>query len=249
MAAADSEFAQLFVVAQSDPRVVGLVLGGSRGKDPSYVTERSDYDVYVILNDASALDEYAERFPTNHGDPVEAFFVTLDSFRKHALPASGSEWNAYTFAHVAPLIDKLDGEISRLMEEKSVRDPASAGEPLDGYINQYYRAAKNQRDGLTHEAHFDAAESVSWFLDFLFAACGRVRPFNKWLRWELANHPLPDPWSAGETVRRLEAILSSGNLAEQQSLFRDVDSFARELGFGDVVDSWEPDVAWLRGRA
>lgn len=72
--------------------------------------------------------------------------------------------------------------------------------------------------------------------------------FNKWLRWELEHHPLPDPWSAGETVRRLQAIVSTGDLAEQQSLFREVDGFARERGFEDVVDSWEPDVAWLRGE-
>jgi hypothetical protein len=249
MAAADSEFARLLAVAHTDPRVVGLVLGGSRGKDASYVTERSDYDAYVIVSDASALDDYAERFPTRHGDPVEAIFVALDTFRRHALPGSGTEWNAYTFAHVTPLLDKLDGEIGEIVVEKSRRDPESAAVPLDGYINMYYRAAKNQRDGLTREAHFDAAESVAWFLEFLFPACGRVRPYNKWLQWELANHPLPDPWSAGETERRLEAILCTGDVAEQQSLFRDVHTFARELGFADVIDSWEPDVDWLRGQA
>ena len=247
MVAADSEFARVLVAAQADPRVVGLLLGGSRGKDASYVTEHSDYDAYVVVSDAGTLDEYAERFPTRHGDPVEVILVTLDSFRKHALPGSGSEWNAYTFAHVTPLLDKLDGEISRLAEEKSRRDPASAADPLDGYVNMYYRAAKNHRDGLTLEAHFDAAESVPWFLDFLFPACGRVRPYNKWLRWELVNHPLPDPWSAGETERRLQAILATGDLSEQQSLFRDVERFARELGFGDVINGWEPDIDWLRG--
>lgn len=247
MTAADSAFEQLLVVVQADPRVVGIVLGGSRGKDASYLTELSDYDAYVIVNDASALDEYATRFPTSHGDPVEAIFVTLDSFRKHALPGSRTEWNAYTFAHVTPLLDRLDGEIAKLVAEKGRRDPASAPGPLDGYINMYYRAAKNHRDGLHREAHLDAAESVPWFLDFVFTACGRVRPYNKWLPWELTNHPLPDPWSAAETLRRVEAILATGNLGEQQALFRDAEQFARKLGFEDVVDSWEPDVSWLRG--
>jgi hypothetical protein len=74
-----------------------------------------------------------------------------------------------------------------------------------------------------------------------------VRPYNKWLPWELANHPLPDPWSAGESERRLEAILATGSTREQQALVRDVERFARTLGFDDVIDSWEPDLNLLRG--
>lgn len=249
MTAADSAFEHLLAVAQADPRVVGLVLGGSRGKDVSYVTEHSDYDAYLIVDDASALDEYAARFPTSHGDPVEAILVTLDSFRDHALPGSGSEWNAYTFVHVTPLLDKLDGEIANIVAEKACRNPASAAGPLDGYINMYYRAAKNHRDGLQREARLDAAESIPWFLDFLFTACGRVRPYNKWLPWELTNYPLPHPWSAGETLRRLEAILATGDLREQQAPFRDAERFGRELGFDEVIDSWQPDVSWLRGES
>jgi hypothetical protein len=111
----------------------------------------------------------------------------------------------------------------------------------------YYRAAKNHRDGLQREAHLDAAESVPWFLDFLFTACGRVRPYNKWLPWELTNYPLPRPWVAAETLRRLEAILATGDLSEQQALFRDAERLARDLGFDDVIDGWQPDVNWLRG--
>jgi hypothetical protein len=133
MPAADSAFEELLSTARADSRVVGLVLGGSRGKDVSYVNEQSDYDVYVVVRDASTVDEYALRYPTAHGDPVEAILVTLDSFRKHAIPGSGTEWNAYTFAHVTPLLDKLDGEIAQLVEEKSRRDPMTAAHPLDGY--------------------------------------------------------------------------------------------------------------------
>ena len=228
-------------------RVSWVSYSAAHGKDASYLTARSDYDAYVIVTDASAVDELAARFPTAHGAPVEAILVTLDSFRKHAMPGSGSEWNAYTFAHVTPLLDKLDGEIAKMVAEKGRRDPSTAAGPLDGYINMYYRAAKNHRDGLHREAHLDAAESIPWFLEFVFTACGRVRPYNKWLPWELSKHPLPDPWSGGEILRRVEAILATGDVGEQQALFRDAEQFARRLGFDDVVDSWEPDVSWLRG--
>jgi hypothetical protein len=248
VAAAELEFDRVLEAARADARVLGLLLGGSRGKDPAYVTEHSDYDVYLIVADQTARDEYARRFPSSHGDPVEVILATLDSFRSHALPGSGSEWNAYTFAHVTPLIDRLDGEIACLTEEKARRDPATAAPPLlDAYINSLYRAAKNHRDGLLLEAHLDAAESIAWLVDFLFAACGRVRPYNKWLVWELRRHPLPEPWSGDRLVPAVAAVLRSGDLGAQQGLFRDVERFARALGYGDVVDGWEPDLDWLRG--
>jgi hypothetical protein len=75
-----------------------------------------------------------------------------------------------------------------------------------------------------------------------------VRPFNKYLRWELETYPLGDAlWNADALLPRLVAIVSTGALGEQQRLFRDVEVLAREHGLGDVVDSWEPDVAGLRG--
>ena len=76
----------------------------------------------------------------------------------------------------------------------------------------------------------------------MFAVHGRLRPFNKWLAWELEKHPLT--WS---DLPRLERIARTGDLAEQQALFRDAESLAREHNLGSVIDSWEPDVSWLRG--
>lgn len=248
MSAAEAEFARLSDTVAADPRVVGMVLGGSRGKDPDYITALSDYDVYVVVADEETRDDYAERFPTHHGDPVEVIVATLDSYRSHALPGSGSEWNAYTFAHVEPLVDRLDGEIRRITEQKGKRDAdATAPHLLDGYINFYYRARKSHRDGLMTEAHLDAAESVPWFLDFLFAAFGRVRPYNKWLPWELRTHPVADPWSESRVCAAVDAILGSADIDTQRSLFADAERLARSRGWGEVIDGWEPDLSWLRG--
>jgi hypothetical protein len=236
-------FESLLAEAEADPDVVGVVLGGSRGKG-DLVTELSDYDMYVILRDDAAYERWAARHPLRHGDPVEVITATLDRFREHALPGSPTAWNAYTFAHVEPLIDR--GGIAELVAEKNRADPATAGERLDDYINGYYRSAKSARDGRLLEARFDAAESVPYFLEFLFAAFGRVRPYNKWLRWELERHPLEPPWTAAELLPRLERILD-GDLDEQPRLFRDAERLARARGLGDVVDAWEPDVPFLRG--
>ena len=184
MSGAETQFAALLSHAHDDPNIVGLMLAGSRGMG-AYVTPESDYDAYVILKDGHLLDKYAERFPSAHGDAVEYILVSLESFRAHALPGTSSRWNAYTFAHIDPLIDKLDGEIARIASAKTLPGPEDTREFLDGYINQYYRSKKNLEVGRGLEGHLDAAESIVWLLDFVFAAHGRVRPFNKWLRWEL----------------------------------------------------------------
>ncbi len=244
MSVADTQFAALVSHAHNDPNIVGLLLAGSRGLG-AYVTPESDYDAYVILTDRGLLDEYAERFPSAHGDPVEYIVVSLDSFRTHALPGTSSRWNAYTFAHIEPLIDKLDGEIARIASDKTLPGSDDARDFLGGYLNQYYRAKKNLSAGRRLEGQLDAAESIVWFLDFLFAAHDRVRPFNKWLTWELERHPLDEPWRDG-LLPRVEAIVATGSIEHQRGIFRDVEALARRSGLDDVIDSWGPDVEFLR---
>ena len=235
MTGADEEFAQLVRAARDDENVLGLVLGGSRGKGGSHVTDASDWDVYLVVRDRSAVPS------TERGDPIELMPRTLDELR--ATP----DWNRYTFAHVRPVLDKTGGELARIVAELGASDPARAGEWLDAYLNSCYRSLKNCRLGLELASRLDAAESVPWWLEFLFAAHGRVRPYNKWLRWELETHPLGEPWSAETLLPRLERIVSTGDVGEQRVLFRATEAFARERRLGDVVDGWEPDVPFLRG--
>ena len=76
----------------------------------------------------------------------------------------------------------------------------------------------------------------------MFAVHGRLRPYNRWLEWELEQHPLP----VDVPLAQLERIARSADVGEQRALFRDAEAIAREHGLGAVIDSWEPDVAWLR---
>lgn len=239
-------YAELRALARRDPNVVGLFLGGSRGK--GLPTEHSDYDVYLIVD--KKVGEYRRRFPLRHGDDPEVIVLSLAEFRRHAAIGSESEWNRYTFAHLIAELDKT-GEIQQLLDEKGTlpRDAARgiAAEALDAYINQYYRSAKNTRDGDELAARLDAAESVPYFLLTLFALHERVRPYNKFLRWELEQHPLPgDEWSAGRLLPQLEDV-TAGDLSAQRRLFRNVERLARERGHGDVVDGWGADLGPLRG--
>jgi hypothetical protein len=102
---------------------------------------------------------------------------------------------------------------------------------------------KNARAGLEPASLLDAQESIPYYLRFVFAVHGRVRPYNKWLEWELREHPLP----VGVDLTRLEHIARTGDLGEQQALFRDTETLARARGHGATIDGWEPDVARLRG--
>ena len=237
--------------ARSDERVLGLVLTGSRGRGLS-VRPDSDWDVRLVVRD-ECLAACEERFDTPRGSEVEVAVFSLSYFEQVVGElGSANEWDRYSYVHADVVLDKLAGRIAELVAEKSILPPGAATDmaraALDGYINAYYRSAKNARDGLVVESSLDASESIPAFLTALFAMYERVRPFNKFLRWELETFPLGDQlWAADGLLPRLETIVSSGELAEQQSLFRDMEGFARARGFADVVDGWEPDLAFLRG--
>jgi hypothetical protein len=221
--------------AADDENVLGLVLGGSRGKG-AHITNESDWDVYVVVQQLPADWQFAR------GGLIEPFVLTLDGLREMR------DWNRYAFAHVEPVIDKTGGEIGRVVAGLGRRDTATADPLLDGYVNFYYRSLKNHVLGLQLESHLDAAESIAWWLDFLFASHGRVRPYNKWLRWELSVHPLDEPWSEQNVVPRLSRIVATGGIDDQRALFRATEAFARDRGLARVIDGWEPDVAFLRGE-
>jgi hypothetical protein len=227
-------FDELVRAATDDENVLGLVLGGSRGKG-AHVGGESDWDVYVVVREVPAGG------PSPRGGAIETMYRTLDDLRETP------DWNRYTFAHVRPVLDKTGGELARVVAELGRREPATAGAALDAYVNSYYRSLKNDRLGLELASRLDAAESVPWWLEFVFTAYGRVRPYNKWLRWELEGHPLGAPWSAESVLPRLDRIVGTGAVDEQRDLFRLTEPFARERGLGHVIDGWEPDVAFLRG--
>ena len=227
-------FDALLAEARADDNVLGLVLFGSRGKG-AYVDERSDWDVFVVVR-----ERRGDR-PFRHGDAVETVELTLDELRTQ--PA----WNRYSLAWLEPQLDKT-GEVADALRDALHVDPASASTPLDGYVNMLYRSLKNVRAGLELASLLDAQESLPWFLEFLFTVHGRVRPFNKWLVWELDHHPLPIP-SNRLLLGRVERIARTGAVDEQRALFREAEALARANGLGAVIDGWESDVAWLRGDA
>lgn len=230
-------FEELLEVARSREEIVGLYVFGSRGRD-FMVDERSDWDVCVVLAGREAREEFDREFPYAHGARVEIVSATLDGIRNES-----SEHGRYTAAHADVVLDKTGGELTRVVAEQEslpsgTRD-AVVREALDGYINQTYRS-------LRYGTRLDAVEGVPYALRTIFALENRVRPYNKYLEWELRHHPLKG-WTVGELLPLLDRVLT-GEREAQHELFNLLEEPARNAGFGAVVDGWEPDLDWLRGK-
>jgi predicted nucleotidyltransferase len=246
----EATLSRLLVDAETDPEVLGVFVFGSRSRE-GFADDRSDYDVAAVVQDESS-GGFKARWPYRHGAPVEVVVATLSELVGHAEPGTASEWERYQYSSVRVLLDKT-GEVARVLDQKQGL-PAEAQDALakaavDGYVNATFRSLRNHLLGLAAAARLDAAESVPHLLTAIFALEGRVRPFNKYLEWELREHPLADgAWAAARLLPRLDNVLD-GTVEEQHALFHDLERVARGHGLADVIEGWQPDVAWLRGDA
>ncbi|MFG1993603.1 hypothetical protein ACGFJ7_26850 [Actinoplanes sp. NPDC048988] len=122
---------------------------------------------------------------------------------------------------------------------------------FDGWLNFAYRALKNDRDGRSLERRLDAAESMPWLLDVIFTLEGRVRPYNKYLPWELRRHPLTR-WPGEKLLPLLTATLA-GDPAAIRAAFQRVEescaAFDSRLTvpvLTPVIESWGDELRILR---
>jgi predicted nucleotidyltransferase len=228
----------LLEIARSREDIVGLYVFGSRGRD-FMVDERSDWDVCVVLAGPEARAAFDREFPHVRGDLVEIASATLDELR-----GDSSEHSRYAAAHARVELDRTGGELTRLVAEQELLPEGSRDtvvrDALDAYVNQVYRS-------LRYGTRYDAAEAIPHALRTIFALAGRVRPYNKYLEWELRHHPV-EGWSVEELLPLLDRVLAAEPEA-QREFFRRIEEAARREGFGDVVDGWEPDLEWLRGQS
>lgn len=242
-----SAYERLLEFARTHPSVVGLVLSGSRGRNMGRMS--SDWDCYVIIATGSVVDAYLSKLADGS---LDMGVMTLDEFRQYAAPGTAAAWDAYAFAHVRVDHDGLDGEITRIaagkefLPEQIARNIAATS--LDAYINATIRSSKSRRDGLIQAAALDAAEAVAPALETLFALDGRVRPYNRYLGWEIERHP-PEAWATPSEMEALVAAAAAGHPPAGQSLFAMIESAARGGGLGSVVDAWEEEaLALVRNR-
>ncbi|MES4908457.1 MULTISPECIES: hypothetical protein [unclassified Streptomyces] len=257
--------------ATADPRVLGLVLKGSQAHE-DMATRHSDHDLFVVLDDEA--EDAAENGATNgteggadggaegamdltaldgyRSEQLDLIVMPLSAFRRYALPGDPAQMDRYALLHARVVLDRLDGGtgIARLLTEKTTvgADEArtAADRWLDAYVNSCYRSLKNHRDGHLLAAHLDAADSIGYALESIFALRRRLRPFNKFLEWELARWPL-EGWDTGDLLTAVRQITATGDAAAQRALFGDIEAAARAAGHGGVLDSWGDVLVLLRG--
>ncbi|MFA5954862.1 MAG: nucleotidyltransferase domain-containing protein [Patescibacteria group bacterium] len=232
------KFEQILEKAKNDNRVVGLILAGGRGK--GMFTENSDYDVLVVTTNEAA--SAVEKDYKGEQGVIDIGVRSLEEFRNHATVGSAEEWDRYTFAHTKAQIDKT-GEVQKIIDEKGILPEdkilAISKHALGGYLNSLYRSVKNHRDGNQFASHFDACESLSWLLTFLFATEGRVRPYNKFLKWELDNYPLKNlPIKSEDFLHKIASVMESGDIGVQKEFHIIAEQTALDNNCAEVVDGW-----------
>ncbi|MHA2182999.1 MAG: nucleotidyltransferase domain-containing protein [Promethearchaeota archaeon] len=234
--------------AKDDPNIIGFFLGGSRGK--GFQTEYSDYDIYIIVKD-SVVKEYKVKYPFHKYEGVDLIVFSFSEFENFALWGTPDAFYRYTFTHVKTLIDK-NSKIQDLINEKA-RIPEKylskfiAGS-LDAYINFLYRSLKCIRDGDIEAARLEAAFSIPAFLNVIFAIHnGRLRPYYKYLKWELESSPLNKfPIVTEEIVTNLMKILDTADYKVQQKFLKTIEDVLRKEGFGHVFESYGDDFLWMK---
>ena len=230
--------------------LLGLVLSGSAGR--GVATERSDLDVYVVLTDAGIGNR-----DTTRSTAMDEIPMTITHLEQVPPFGSGGWWFRWSFAWAPVLLDRTGGRLhSALVRQATVTNDEAESilvehDRLDGWLNYAYRTLKNDRDGRALERRLDAAESMPWLLDVIFTLAGRVRPYHKYLPWELREHPLPD-WRAEDLLALLEATLDGDPSAIRttferiEALCAAFDSQRSKPVLTTVIADWGDELRLLR---
>ncbi len=122
----------------ADEDVLGVFLSGSRGK--GFHTDLSDYDVYIVVQDA-AVNRAKQRYPFRYSVDIDYIVVSLTEFRAYAEWGSSHHWDRYSFAHVNVLVERKNGEIQKLVGQKgqipAEYRTATLRSTLDAYLQRF----------------------------------------------------------------------------------------------------------------
>lgn len=248
----ESQVAIEELLARQDPDVLAIFLSGSAAR--GMANENSDADVYVVVTEEAAARRATVKTPA-----LDEIVVTLAQLESPARLGTDAWWYRWSFAWVEVLRDESGGRLERaLATQAKLVGEEQIGvlvDRVDGFINFAFRSLKSERDGRPLEQRLDAAESVTWWLDVIFALAGRVRPYNKYLAWELRTHPVDMPGCSADDLLPLVERLLDGKATAVREAFAVVEQAGRTFDeqhganrLGEVIDGWGQDqLALLRG--
>ena len=234
-------------MTQDDDDVIGLILGGSRGK--GFQTKYSDYDIYLIVKDGKTNSCKSKYRPYLNEKLLDIVIMDVTSFKKYALFGNSQSWDTYNFVRLQAVLDKT-GEIQNIIDVKSTIPENKLRRfvetSLDCYVNFVYRSLKCLRDGNLVCARLEAARAVPFFIDALFALDSRIAPYYKYLEWELTKYPVHDfPMTSSEILNSLIQILNSADRLSQQGMLKIVNEVFRRKGYQKALNSWERKLDWM----
>ncbi len=229
---------------QDEPTVLGVILAGSYAK--GFQTPKSDIDVYVIVSDESDdttmsnLKNDIEESSEGVIDLSPQGVQTISNLETYATVGSNLWWDRYNLLHSIIEIDKTNGALERILSAKKILTEQERNdtlqEHLGPYINMTYRATASNMTGNNNAALLDASQGVRHLINCLFALERRVTPFNKYLQWELKNHPL----KCMDETEQFELILRYANadIAAHKLLFKTIKEEASKYESKAVFEAW-----------
>jgi hypothetical protein len=118
---------------------------------------------------------------------------------------------------------------------------------LDHALNQAYRGLKCLRDGDPGASRLEAVEGINPCLDAVFALHGgRLRPYFKYLRWELDTFPLSAlPFDGATLMQRLLAVMGPDGAIALSDLLATTEAAFRGAGHGRAFDGWAETLDWI----
>lgn len=244
----DKLFHEFIEQAKLDSNVLGFVLGGSRGK--GLITKDSDYDVNLVVENGS-IKKCERNYRRYNTKGIDLVIYDLSTFEKYAAWGSPEDWDRYDFYLAKVLVDKTKGKIKKIVIEKDKipKDKVSSVvvNSLGGYLNNVFRSFKCYRDKNKLAARLEAVESIYYFLAALFALGDRLRPYHKYLEWELKNYPIKKwPWGPRKTINLLSKVLEKGDVKTQQKLLVVVEKTFRKHGYRQVFEDWKDELRWMK---
>lgn len=241
------------LMSRPDPTIIGIVLTGSAAR--GMATQYSDVDVMVI-RDEPETDNPREDRKTLAVDELPKTLTDIETIKP-----IGSEgaWERWSFAWAKVLRDSTGGRITKAVQRQAtlsddeIRKLLIDDSRVDWFVNSTYRALKSHRDGRLQASRLDSVEAIVPMLDLIFALAGRVRPYNKYLQWELNNHPLPSAeWQDGRLLAFVNGMLG-GDVAVIRAAFQAVerecrayDQKSKRTELGAIIDEWGSDLDLYR---
>jgi hypothetical protein len=236
-------YQKLLQYAKLNPYVLGLVLAGSRGKGK--ITKHSDYDVFVIIKDKTP-GKIRKKLAAFRIFDFDSFVMDLAAFKKYAAWGGSYAWDRYNFARLKAPLDKT-GQVQKIVAEKGSLPAKYRGQAikdgLDHYINQVYRSIKTHRDGDMLASRLEGNEAIQPMLNAVFALHGRLKPYYKYLNWELKHYPLTKlPISQKRFINMIGKIAKNGDPKTQKQLLKILAPMFLKNGF---KHGWDWKFNWL----